>query len=97
MDGIAFEWDPKKETTNRRKHKVGFTEAIVVFSGPISLTIPDPDQTSGEERWVIIGISSSQRPLVVIHTIKSDKIRLISARAATRHERRNYEEGCFQG
>jgi uncharacterized DUF497 family protein len=73
MDGIAFEWDPKKEGTNRRKHKIGFTEAIAVFSDPLSLTIPDPDQSSGEERWVIIGISSSQRLLVVIPYYKERK------------------------
>jgi hypothetical protein len=92
MQGLAFEWDPKKEVVNRRKHDVGFADASTVFSDPLSITIPDPDYTSGEERLVIIGMSAERKLLVVVHTMRGARIRLISARIATRHERRNYEE-----
>jgi hypothetical protein len=92
MYGIAFEWDPKKDSANQRKHGVGFAEATAVFDDPLSVTIPDPDQTSDEERFVIIGMSSNRSLLIVVHTIRGERIRLISARPATKHERRNYEE-----
>ena len=92
MQGLAFEWDWKKETANRRKHKVGFAEASTVFGDTLSVTIPDPDHAAGEERFVIIGMSSERTLLVVVHTMRGDRIRIISARLATQHERRNYEE-----
>jgi len=92
MYGIAFEWDRKKDSANRRKHDAGFTEATTVFDDPLSITIPDPDHASDEESFVIIGLSSQRNPLVVVHTIRGERIRLISARLATKHERRNYEE-----
>jgi hypothetical protein len=92
MYGIAFEWDPKKDSANQRKHGVGFAEATAVFDDPLSVTIPDPDQTSDEERFVIIGMSSNRSLLIVVHTIRGERIRLISARPATKHVRRNYEE-----
>lgn len=93
MHGIAFEWDPKKESANRHKHGVGFAEASTVFGDPLSITIPDPDHSVDERRFVIIGMSSKQKLLVVVHTIRGiQTIRLISARIAGRHERRNYEE-----
>ena len=93
MKGIDFEWDPNKDSTNRRKHTVGFAEALTVFGDPLSITILDPTYSRDEERLVIIGMSSEQRLLVVVHTIREERIRLISARSATKHERRNYEEG----
>ena len=92
MDGIAFEWDRRKDATNRRKHGAGFAEASTVFDDPLSITIPDPDQAIGEERFVIVGMSSERNLLIVVHTIRGERIRLISARSTTKHERRNYEE-----
>jgi uncharacterized DUF497 family protein len=96
MSGIAFEWDPNKDSANQRKHGVGFVEAITVFGDPLSITIPDPDYVIDEERLVIIGMSSEQTLLVVVHTVRGERIRLISARSATKHERRNYEEGSHE-
>jgi uncharacterized DUF497 family protein len=60
MDGIAFEWDPRKNSANRRKHGVGFTDATTVFHDPLSITIPDPDHDGDEERFVIIGRPASE-------------------------------------
>jgi uncharacterized protein len=71
---------------------VGFEEATAVFDDPLSITIADPDHSGDEERYVIIGMSSEQSLLVVVHTIRRERIRLISARAATTHERHKYEE-----
>jgi len=96
MQGLPFEWDPRKELSNRRKHGVGFAEASTVFGDPLSITIPDPDYGGDEERFVIIGQSSQRSLLIVVHTIRGERIRLISARSATNHERRKYEETSFQ-
>jgi uncharacterized DUF497 family protein len=93
MQRFAFEWDPSKDLANRRKHRVGFAEASSVFGDPLSITIPDPDHGADEDRFVIIGTSSKRRLLVVVHTVRGQRVRLISARAATRHERHKYEEG----
>ena len=92
MVGIAFEWDRRKDAANLRKHGVGFAEASTVFDDPLSIAIPDPDYTIDEERFVIIGMSSQRSLLIVVHTIRGERIRLISARSATKQERRNYEE-----
>jgi uncharacterized DUF497 family protein len=90
---IRFDWDPGKARRNLRKHGIGFTEASTVFSDTLSITIPDPDHSEDEERWVTIGLSNRQRLLVVVHTEEDETIRLISARRADRLERRKYEEG----
>ena len=95
MEGAAFEWDPKKDSANLRKHGVGFAEASTVFGDPLSVTIPDPDHAVDEERFVIVGTSESQRLLVVVHTMRGERIRLISARTATTHEKRVYQETRF--
>jgi uncharacterized protein len=92
MDGIAFEWDRRKDSANGRKHGVGFAEASTVFDDPLSITISDPDHAIDEARFVIVGMSSERNLPIVVHTIRGERIRLISARSATRHERRNYEE-----
>jgi uncharacterized protein len=92
MYGIAFEWDPIKHLANQRKHGVEFAEARTVFGDPLSITVADPDHAADEERFVIIGMSSNRSLLVVVHTIRGERIRLISARLATKHEKRNYEE-----
>jgi hypothetical protein len=80
MCGIAFEWDRGKDSANRRKHGVGFAEASTVFDDPLSITIPDPEHGIDEERFVIIGTSSQRSLLIVVHTIRGERVRLISAR-----------------
>lgn len=90
---LRIEWDERKAESNNKKHGVSFEEASTVFGDFLSLTIPDPQHSEGEERFVIIGRSEKQRLLVVVHTERGDSIRLISARQATAHERRTYEEG----
>jgi uncharacterized DUF497 family protein len=95
MYGIAFEWDWRKDSANLRKHGVDFQEASSVFGDPLSITIPDPHHAAGEERLVIVGMSSKRSLLVVVHTIRDERIRLISARPATKHEKRNYEESSL--
>lgn len=92
---IRFEWDSRKERRTRQKHGVGFDEASTVFADPLSSTIPDPDHSDDEERWIVLGISHRQRLLVVVHTEQDEErsIRIISARPADPDERREYEEG----
>jgi uncharacterized protein len=92
MAGLVFEWDRRKDSANQRKHRVSFIEAITVFGDPLSITIPDPNYAIDEERLVIIGMSSEQGLLVVVHTVRGERIRLISARSATKHERRAYKD-----
>jgi uncharacterized DUF497 family protein len=90
---LEFEWDPTKAAANRRKHGVEFEEAATAFADPLSLTIPDPDHSMGEARYLLLGVSRLGRLLVVGHTERAAHIRLITARPATRRERRTYEEG----
>ena len=90
---IKFEWDSHKAQRNLRKHEVDFTEASTVFADTLSITVPDPDHSENEERWVTMGLSNRQRLLVVVHTEEGETSRIISARLADRHERRKYEEG----
>jgi uncharacterized DUF497 family protein len=92
MPGIAFEWDRRKDAVNLRKHGVGFAEASTVFDDPLSITVPDPDHGRDEDRFVIVGMSGKRRLLIVVHTIRGERIRLISARSATKHERSKYED-----
>lgn len=90
---MQFQWDAVKAATNRRKHRVTFEEASSVFADPLALTFRDPDHSAGEARFLTFGISEARRLLVVAHTQRGRRIRLISARRATRSERRIYEEG----
>jgi uncharacterized DUF497 family protein len=90
---IKFDWDPSKARRNSRKHRIDFDEASTVFADTLSITIPDPDHSEDEERWVTLGLSNRHRLLVVVHTEEDETIRLISARRADRLERRKYEEG----
>lgn len=90
--GLTFEWDESKAAQNRRKHGVGFEEAATAFGDPLSLTIPDPDHSKAEDRFVLIGESFRSRLLVVVHTERGDSLRLISARLAKPSERRTYEQ-----
>ena len=90
---IKFEWDARKAQRNLRKHSIDFNEASTVFVDTLSITIPDPDHSEDEERWLTMGLSSRRRLLVVVHTQEGETIRIISARLANRLERRKYEEG----
>jgi uncharacterized protein len=90
--GYIFEWDPGKAEANERKHGVRFDEASTVFGDPLSLLMPDPDHSLGEERYVLFGMSNRRRLLVVAFAERPPRTRLISARKATRPERSLYEE-----
>lgn len=89
---MHFQWDPQKARANLAKHGVSFEEAMRAFLDPLSVTILDPDHPESEDRFVLIGQSPAGRLLVVVHTDRGDAIRLISARRATRRERRTYEQ-----
>ena len=86
-------WDPVKAAANQNKHKVSFEEASTVLADPLAITGVDPDHSVDETRWITFGISNRWRLLAVAHTEEDDIIHIISARAATRPERRLYEEG----
>ena len=86
-------WDASKAAANLKKHKVSFEEASTVLADPLAITGADPDHSVGEARWITFGLSNRWRLLAVAHTDEEDIIHLISARAATRPERRLYEEG----
>ncbi len=88
---MRFTWDPDKERRNKRDHGIGFQEATTVFGDSLAVTVSDPDHSVGEERLVTIGHSSSGQLLVVCHIEQGDTIRIISARRATTHERKDYE------
>jgi uncharacterized DUF497 family protein len=91
---MKFEWDSNKAAANERKHKgVSFHEAASVFGDPLAVSFPDPDSSEGEYRSLAFGVSRSDRLLVVSYTERQGTIRIISAREATRPERRIYEDG----
>ena len=93
-----FDWDPVKARNNRRKHGVEFKLATTVFDDPFALSIPDEDHGRAEDRWVTQGRARNGMLLVIVHTyheVGADaaRVRIISARRSTRHERRQYESG----
>ena len=88
---MNFEWDPDKADRNMERHGVSFSEASTMFGDPLSLTIPDPRHSEGEERFVLFGLSEQGRLLAVVHTDREGTTRIISARLMTRHEREQYE------
>jgi uncharacterized DUF497 family protein len=90
---MEFEWDDRKAEYNLHRHGVSFTEAATLFYDPLSITFDDPDHSDDEERFIIIGTSAQQRLLIVGHTDRGDRIRLISARTLKPRERRLYESG----
>jgi uncharacterized DUF497 family protein len=90
---LRFSWDSRKADANVRKHGINFPDATTAFVDPLSITIPDPDHSAKEERYLLVGMTAARRLVVVAHSERGDEIRLISARAATRHEREIYEEG----
>ena len=88
---MRFTWDPNKERRNKRDHGIAFQEATTVFGDSLAVTVSDPDHSVGQERFVTIGHSTSGTLLVVCHTEQGDTIRIISARRATSHERKDYK------
>lgn len=89
---MDFEWDPDKARRNLAKHGVSFREAATVFGDPLAITYFDPDHSVEEDRFLTFGHSATGRLLVVSHTDRGDSTRIISARPASRKERRKYEK-----
>jgi len=93
VSDLRFEWDPRKDSSNQRKHGVSFPEAKTVFEDNFARLIPDPDHSEGEERCILMGMSEKQRLLLVGHCERPGEIiRIFSAREANRLERKQYEE-----
>ncbi len=90
---MKFEWGAKKAAANMRKHRVSFDEAASVFLDATALSGAAPDHSIGEFRYVTFGFSQLGKLLAVYHTYRPGTIRIISARRATRSERKYYEEG----
>lgn len=90
---LRLEWDPEKAASNLAKHGVSFDEASAVFGDPLARIVEDPRHSGGERRFVLLGYSEQHRLLAVMFTDRAEVIRLISARRATRRERREYEQG----
>lgn len=90
---VVYEWDARKARANRRKHGVSFTEAATVFLDPLAWSFPDPDHSESELREITIGTTNTGLVVFVAHCQRGDRTRVISARRATRKERRQYEEG----
>jgi hypothetical protein len=91
---LLFEWDPNKAKENLEIHGVSFDEAGTAFRDTLSLAIYDPLHSEAEDRFVLLGNSHKDRLLVVVHTVRGDNIRLISARKASKKERKQYEENA---
>ncbi len=88
---MRFRPDPAKAASNLRKHGVSFADAEGVFQDPLAVTVEDPD-AEGEQRFISIGLGSAGELLVVVWTERDDECRVISARRATRKERKQYED-----
>jgi uncharacterized DUF497 family protein len=91
---LEFEWDPNKGEENLKKHGVGFDEALTVFGDSSARIFDDPDHSTDEAREIIIGYSQRQRLLLVSFTERPPRVRIISARKATRRERQGYEQSA---
>jgi hypothetical protein len=94
VSALRFEWDPRKAAANKSKHGVTFDEAVSVFADELALFMADPEHSDKEDRFVLLGLSSSVRLLVVVHAYREDDetIRIISARRANSRERAQYKE-----
>ena len=90
---MIYEWNPEKARRNLRGHGVSFEEAATVFLYPLATTYPDPDHANEEDREITIGYSTKHRLLFVSHVQRRNRTRIISAREATRKERKQHEEG----
>jgi uncharacterized DUF497 family protein len=92
---MEFEWDDSKAEANLRKHGVSFDEAASVLGDPLAITFFDPAHSDDKDRFLTIGMSKEGRVVILSHTDRDDRIRIISAREATRGERRGYEDGTY--
>jgi uncharacterized DUF497 family protein len=94
MSEIKFSWDERKNTSNKKKHGLSFQEAVTVFHDENARLIPDPSHSLEEDRFILLGISSKLRVLIVCHCYreKEQLVRIISARKATRQEKQQYED-----
>jgi hypothetical protein len=90
---MKFEWDPKKANANVRKHAVSFEEAATIFGDPLAITFDDPDHSKVENRYITFGLSLQKRLIIVSHTERGKRTRIINARLMDRKERKIYEEG----
>ena len=88
---MKFSWNPAKDQQNISKHGISFQEATTAFGDPLAGTIPDPDHSVGEQRFLTIGRTSNGRLIVVSHMEDNDSVRIINARDTTAHERKTYE------
>ncbi len=89
---LQFEWAPEKAKINLKKHQVSFEQASTIFADPMFITFLDEEHSIDEERYITIGISKTNHLLLVAHTDRLGKVRIISARKVTKNERRFYEE-----
>ena len=90
---MQFEWDEAKADANRQKHGVSFEEARSVFGDPLATSVVDSEYSQDEERWLTTGMSEAGNLVIVWHTNRGDRVRIIGARRATPAERREYESG----
>lgn len=90
---MEFDWNSAKAQSNFQKHKVSFEEAQTVFDDPLRISFLDVEHSVDEDRYITIGLSSHSRILLIAHTYRHDRIRIISARGVTNYERRYYAEG----
>jgi uncharacterized DUF497 family protein len=90
--GYIFEWDSRKAESNLKKHGISFEEATTIFGDPLSLLMDDPKHSTDEQRFLVIGLSVQHRLLVTAFAERPPRTRIISARLATRHERKQYEQ-----
>ena len=88
---MDFDWDPRKERENELKHRVSFLEASTVFGDSLGVTVPDPDHSFEEARFITVGLSNENRLLIVSYAERDGWYRIISARGLTRKERKSYE------
>lgn len=89
---MNFEWDARKAAANLRKHGVSFFEAVEVFHDDFASTVPNPDHSEDEFRYLAFGVTLASRYLVVSYTERGDTLRIISARTMTPSERKAYED-----
>ena len=89
---MEFEWDTAKAVENYRRHGVTFYEATTVFGDPLAISFPDPDHSETEDRYLLLGLSADEHTVVVAHTDRWDRLRIISAHRDTRREQSAYEE-----
>jgi uncharacterized DUF497 family protein len=93
INGIEFEWDPKKAGANLRKHGLSFRDAATAFGDPFALTFDDPIHSDDEERLLLFGCTAKRRLVVVSFVVRGERNRIITARSMTQRERSIYEQG----